>query len=153
MSSLAQQSERVAATVARCLPSCLVPVFGARFTYSHLLFDEYVYRLAARVFVEAKLDAAVASWGSVEDVVARAGLDPRCSIVPVDWMLRHLAARGALARQDGRRRSSPNSARTTRRACPRTRWPRPPRATIRPSSAVNALARRFCSRRRDCRCG
>jgi len=98
---LAEQSERVAATVARCLPSCLIPVFGARFTYSHLLFDEYVYRLAVRVFADAKLDAAVATWGAVEEVVARAALDPRCSLVPVDWMLRHLAARGVLARQDG----------------------------------------------------
>jgi SAM-dependent methyltransferase len=98
--ALAAQSERVAVAVAPCLPSCLVPVFDARFTYSHLLFDEYVYRLAVRVFGEAKLDAAVADWGTVQDVVARAGVDPGC-VVPVDWMLRHLAARGALARQDG----------------------------------------------------
>jgi SAM-dependent methyltransferase len=65
------------------------------------LFDEYVHGLAAQVFAEARLDAAVGEWSSAEDVVARSGLDPRCSIVPVDWMLRHLAARGALARDDG----------------------------------------------------
>ena len=97
----AQEAERIAAAVARLLPSSLVPFFGARFTRSDLLFDEYVYRLAVQVFADARLGAAVGEWGTAADVVARGGLDPRCSVVPVDWLLRHLAARGALARQDG----------------------------------------------------
>jgi SAM-dependent methyltransferase len=98
---LAQEAERVAATIGDCLPSSLVPVFGARFTYSHLLFDEYVARLAVRVFADAKLDATVSDWSAATDVVARAGLDAGAGVVPVDWMLHHLAARGILARRDG----------------------------------------------------
>jgi SAM-dependent methyltransferase len=99
-----REAERVAAAVAGFLPPSAVPFFDARFTRSHLLFDEFVYRLTIRVFVEAKLDGALGEGGSAEDVVTRGGLDPRCSPVPVDWMLRHLAARGLLAREaDGRR--------------------------------------------------
>jgi len=95
------ESERVAAAVTPLLPSALRPYFGAGFTYSHLLFDEYVFRLALRVFREAELDAAVGDGAGAEDVVKRAGLEPRRSLVPVDWLLRHLAARGVLAREDG----------------------------------------------------
>jgi SAM-dependent methyltransferase len=99
-----QQAERVAEAVAGFLPPAAVPFFDARFTRSHLLFDEFVYRLTIRVFIDAKLDGALGEGGSAEDVVRRGGLDPRSSLVPVDWMLRHLAARGLLARQgDGRR--------------------------------------------------
>ena len=95
------ESERVAAAVTPLLPPSLRPYFGAGFTYSHLLFDEYVFRLAVGVFRETGLDAAVADGAGAEDVVKRAGLEPRRSLVPVDWMLRHLAARGVLARENG----------------------------------------------------
>ena len=95
------EAERVAAAVTPLLPPSLVPFFGAAFTHSHILFDEYVSRLALRVFQEARLDAAVSEWGGAEDAVKRAGLEPRRSLVPVDWILRHLAARGILAREDG----------------------------------------------------
>ncbi|MGH7392998.1 MAG: class I SAM-dependent methyltransferase [Candidatus Rokuibacteriota bacterium] len=94
------EAERAAASAAPLLPPSLVPFFGSRFTRSHLLFDEYVYRLTVRVFADARLDAAAGEWGSAEDVVTRGGFDPR-SLVPVDWMLRHLAARGVLARKEG----------------------------------------------------
>jgi len=95
------EAERAAATAARYLPPSLVPFFDARFARSHRLFEEYVYRLTLRVFVEARLDAAVGEWGSPEEIVTRRGLDPGRAGVPVDWMLRHLGARGALARADG----------------------------------------------------
>src|SRR5262249_25797951 len=49
----------------------------------------------------ARLDAALGDWSTAEDVVARSGLEPRRSLVPVDWLLRHLAERGVLARDDG----------------------------------------------------
>lgn len=91
--------ERAAAAVAPLLPPALVPLFDARFTRSHALFDEYVYRLTVNVFVEAGLAAAVRDWAGAAEVVARGGLDPRHGAVPVDWMLRHLARRGALARR------------------------------------------------------
>ena len=96
-----REAERVAAIVAQFLPSSLVPFFDARFTRSHLLFDEYVYRLTIRVFADAGLDRAGGDWRTAEEIVARTGLDARSSLVPVDWMLRHLVARGALARRDG----------------------------------------------------
>jgi SAM-dependent methyltransferase len=95
------EAERVATTVAPHLPPSLVSLFGAQFTRSHVLFDEYVHRLTVRVFADARLGEALGEWGSGEDVVARAGLDARSSVVPVDWMLRHLAARGLLAVDDG----------------------------------------------------
>lgn len=96
-----QETERLAAMAARHLPPSLLPLFGPGFVRSHILFDEFVYRLALQVFVDAGLAAAAAEWGSTEDIVARSGLDPRRSMVAVDWMLRHLAARGVLTREAG----------------------------------------------------
>ncbi len=97
----AQDAERLAATAARHLPPSLVPFFDARFVRSHALFDEFVYRLAVRVFEDAGLAAAAGTWGSAEEIVARCALDPRPSTVPVDWLLRLLAARGVVARENG----------------------------------------------------
>ena len=94
------EADRVAATVAGFLPPALVPYFGPGFTRSHLLFDEYVYRLTLRVCVAAGLAAALADWTTVAEAMARARLHAQASAVPVDWMLRHLAARGALERSD-----------------------------------------------------
>jgi SAM-dependent methyltransferase len=93
-------AERIAAIVAPHLPPSLVSVFDARFTRSNALYDEFVYRLTLGVFGQAGLDEAVGEWGTVEEIVGRAGLDPRRATVPVSWMVRHLARRGALARED-----------------------------------------------------
>ncbi len=97
----AGEAARASATVAGLLPPPLVPLFDARFTRSHRLLEEYVYRLTLQVFAAARLDVVVREWGTAEEVAARGGLDPRPSAVPVDWMLRHLAARGAVAREVG----------------------------------------------------
>jgi SAM-dependent methyltransferase len=94
-----EEAERVAATIARRLPPSLVPFFDARSISSHALYDEFVFRLTLRVLRDTGLTAAVGEWGSAEEVVARVGLDPRRAMV-VAWMLRHLAARGVLARED-----------------------------------------------------
>jgi len=94
-----EELERVAATVARLLPPSLGPFFPARSLHSHFLFDEFVFRLALRVFVDMRLAEVVNAWSTVDEVVARRGLEPRGSVVPVDWLLRHLAARGVLARE------------------------------------------------------
>ena len=95
-----KEAERIAAIVAPRLPPGLVPTFAFRFAYSSVLYDEFVYRLALRVFGDAGLPAAVVEWGSAEDVVARAGLDPGHAVVPVSWMLRHLWRHGVLAGED-----------------------------------------------------
>src|ERR1043166_2560876 len=87
---IAQIAERVASL----LPPSLASTFEARFTRSDRLFDEYVSRLTFEVVSQAKIDGALASWGTSEEIVTRAGLDARCAVVPVDWMLRRLAARG-----------------------------------------------------------
>ena len=98
--------EDVAASVERVVPPSLVPLFDGRFTRSHLLFDEYIFRLTLDVVARAGLDECLADGGSVEGVVARAHLDAQCSTVPIGWMFRRLAARGVLARHtDGRFRA------------------------------------------------
>ena len=89
-------AERMAALIAPLVPASLAATFDARFAYSDHLFDEYVSRLTLEVVREAKIAAALASWGTVDEIVARAGLDPRNARVPVDWMLRRLAARHVL---------------------------------------------------------
>jgi len=96
-----EEIERITATVAGLLPPSLVPFFPARYMYFQLLCDEFVFRQVLRVCVEIRLAEALHEWGTVDEVVARCGFEPRRSTVPVDWMLRHLAARGVLAREDG----------------------------------------------------
>jgi SAM-dependent methyltransferase len=93
-------AERIATVVAPHLPPALVPIFDARFARSNALFDEFVYRLTVRVICDTGLGKAVGEWGTADEVVRRAGLDPRRAAVPVSWMLRHVARRGALARED-----------------------------------------------------
>jgi SAM-dependent methyltransferase len=93
--------DRAAAVVATILPASLVPIFDPPFARSHLILDEYVYRLTLRLLAGAGLDGALAGWSRAADVVAGQGFEPRRSLVAVDWMLRDLAARGVLARDDG----------------------------------------------------
>jgi SAM-dependent methyltransferase len=95
------EAERAAADVAHLVPRALASLFDARFTRSDRLFDEYVSRLTLQVICAAKIDQALGAWGTSEEMVARARLDPRCAIVPVDWMLRRLAARGAVEVEEG----------------------------------------------------
>jgi SAM-dependent methyltransferase len=83
--------------VARHLPAALVPVFTPGFARSHLLLDEFVFRLTAQVVAASGLAAAAGRWGTAEEIAERAGLDAR-GRGPAGWMLRHLAARGVLAR-------------------------------------------------------
>ena len=95
-----RDAERIAAIVAPRLPASLVSVFDARFARSSGLFEEFVSRLALAVFREAGLAESVGEWGTVDEIVRRAGLDPHRTAVPVSWMVRHLAGRGVLARED-----------------------------------------------------
>jgi rhizoxin synthesis polyketide synthase/nonribosomal peptide synthetase RhiB len=81
----------------------ILPLFSDPFVRSCDLFEEYVYRLSLDVFRRTDLEAACAAPATVSEVVASAGLDPEAAPVPVDWILRELALRGALSasRQDG----------------------------------------------------
>ena len=95
-----REAERIAAIVAPHLPPALVPIFDARFARSNALFDEYVYRLTLRVVGETGLAKAIGEWGTADELVRRAGLDPHRAAVPVRWMLRHLVGRGVVAREE-----------------------------------------------------
>src|SRR5688572_18555389 len=99
------RADAVAATVTRLLPPWLAPLFGPRFIRSDLLFDEYVHRLTVQVFTECHLENALAEWSTAAEVAGRCALDPHSSAVPLEWILRHLAGRGVLARDVARFRA------------------------------------------------
>lgn len=90
------EAEAAAAALRPYLPSALASVFGPVFVRSSSLYEEFVHRLVLRVVREAGLEAAARTGGTVAEIVARAGLDAARAPVPVDWMLRHLAARRRL---------------------------------------------------------
>lgn len=81
-------------TITRILPPSLVLAFDASFIRSSQLYHEFVDRLALQVFRATGLEAAAREGGAPEEIVARAGLDSRRAVLPVDWMLRRLAQRG-----------------------------------------------------------
>jgi len=96
-----EAAARAARALAPRLPASLVPLFDASFIHSSGLYDEFVYRVALRVFRDTGLDAAARTPATVEEMAARAGLDPGRARVPVDWILRSLAARHALEIEEG----------------------------------------------------
>src|SRR4030095_2988520 len=66
------------------------------------LYDEFVYRLALRVFLDAGLDNALQEPATTAEVPARAGCEAGRSLIPLDWILNQLATRKVLdARGDG----------------------------------------------------
>ena len=85
---------------AALLPPEVLSLVDDAFVRSCDLFEEYIFRLARRVFRSTGLGAALASPATAAEVIARAGLDPDAAAVPVDWILRELSSRGAL-RMDG----------------------------------------------------
>ncbi len=97
-----EDAARLAAAASPLLPPSVQHLFDPRSVLSHILFDEYVFRLTLHVVRATGLDAAPRQWLTVDDLVAKAGLEPRRSVVPVSWMLRHLASRGVFACDDGR---------------------------------------------------
>jgi SAM-dependent methyltransferase len=97
-----EAAARVADAAAPFLPPSLQNLFDPHTVLSHMLFDEYIFRLTVQVVREARLDLAPHQWISVEDRLSKAGLDVRRSLVPVEWMLRRLAARGLFEHKDGR---------------------------------------------------
>lgn len=99
-----EHAEATASMLRRMLPPDLFPLFGASFIRSHLLYDEFVYRLALRVVRESGLEAALQGPGSTEEIAARGKLEAGRALVPLDWILRRLAAGGALAEVEATRR-------------------------------------------------
>ena len=95
------QAEAVAGLLREMLPPYLLDVIDASFLRSHYLYDEFVYRLVLRVIRETGLESALQEGGSAETIAAREKLDVDQAVVPLDWMLRLLAARGVLEEQPG----------------------------------------------------
>ena len=93
------------------MPTALLPpelraLFDDAFVRSCALFEEYVFRCTLDVFREAGLAEALRAPATAAEAIERAGLDPGVAPVPVDWILRALAGRGALAvvdAEEGRR--------------------------------------------------
>lgn len=85
-----------ARALARLLPASLAAAFGPSFIRSERLYNEFVARLALRVFHEAGLAKAARDPGTAAEIATRAGLEVQRAVVPVDWILRRLAAGGML---------------------------------------------------------
>ncbi len=92
----AADATAAAAALRELLPPPLQPVISASFIRSHLLYEEFVDRLALRVARETGLEAATRKPASAQEVVAGLGLEARRALVPLDWILRRLAAKGTL---------------------------------------------------------
>jgi SAM-dependent methyltransferase len=90
------EAPAAAALLGRLLPPELVPLFDASYIRLHLLYDEFIYRLVLQVVRETGLEPALREPGSTPEIAARAGLEAGRALVPLDWMLRLLAARGLL---------------------------------------------------------
>ena len=78
------------------LPPELLPLFDVSFIRSHLLYDEFVFRLLLQVVREIGLDEMTREPGSAPEIAVLAKLKSEVALGPVDWMLRSLATRGLL---------------------------------------------------------
>jgi SAM-dependent methyltransferase len=77
------------------LPSDLVSAFDVGFIRSHLLYDEFIHRLGLGVVRAVALDRMPPRPAAAREIAEAAGLAPE-ALVPLEWMLRSLAARGVL---------------------------------------------------------
>ena len=94
-----RQAATDSALLREILPPELVPFFGVSFIRSHHLYDEFVYRLVLQVVRDMGFEAAFREPGGAADLAARAKLEPRRAVVPLDWMFRLLTHRGLLDEQ------------------------------------------------------
>jgi SAM-dependent methyltransferase len=95
------EAARGAAFLRGVLPDRLVPDFGERFIRSHVLYGEFVCRLALAVARESGIADALGAPGSLDEIATRAALPGPQARVPIDWMLRFLAARGWIEASGG----------------------------------------------------
>src|SRR5262245_28988017 len=90
------EAAATAAFLGEALPASLRSCFDAAFVRSSLLYTEFVCRLVLQVFRDCGLGAALGAPGDAAALAARAGLSAAQALVPLDWMLRFLSARGML---------------------------------------------------------
>ena len=95
------QAEAVAALLREMLPPYLLHVIDVSFLRSHFLYDEFVSRLVLGIIHEMGLEPAIREGGNAEAIAARGELEVGHAVVALDWMLRLLAARGALEEVSG----------------------------------------------------
>jgi SAM-dependent methyltransferase len=90
------EAAATAQALARELPPSLAAAFGPAFIRSCRLYDEFVDRLALRVFRASGLEVAAREPGHAAELAVRARLEPERALPSIDWMLRRLAGRGIL---------------------------------------------------------
>ncbi len=95
------EAPAAAALLRRLLPPELLPLFDASFVRLHLLYDEFIHRLVLRVVSETGLEQAMREPGTPREIATRAGFAGGQALVPLDWMLRLLTARGLLEELSG----------------------------------------------------
>jgi len=86
----------LAAELQQALPPSLRPLFDGAFLRSWDLYDEFVYRLALRVFQSAGLEAAMREPSRSAEIAARAGFEPERALIPLEWILHQLTTRQLL---------------------------------------------------------
>jgi hypothetical protein len=96
-----EEAARSAAFLREALPGPLRPAFGEAFIRSHILYGEFVCRLVLGIARESGMATALGAPGDAAEIAARAGLEAPQARVPIDWMLRFLAARGWVAEVPG----------------------------------------------------
>ena len=95
------EAPAAAALLRGLLPPELLPLFDASFVRLHLLYDEFIHRLVLQVVSETGLEQTLREPGTPTEIAARAGFAGGQALVPLDWMLRHLTARGLLEEVSG----------------------------------------------------
>src|SRR5262245_34538309 len=90
------EAVRVAEALTHVLPPALLPLFDLSFCHSGAFYEEYLHRLVLEVFRNAGLEAAARETGDAAAISARAGLGGGPAVMAVQWMLRHLTARGLI---------------------------------------------------------
>jgi SAM-dependent methyltransferase len=83
-------------TRAEVLPPEVLPLCSDAFVRSCELYEEYIFRLTLAVFRRTELPAICARPVTTDEAIAKAGFHAHVARVPLDWILRGLAARGVL---------------------------------------------------------
>jgi SAM-dependent methyltransferase len=83
------------------LPAELLPLFNDHFVRSCDLIEEYIFRLVLGVVRQTGLVVPLAEGGTATAIAQRAGLAPEVGPWLTDWLLRLLAERGVITREQG----------------------------------------------------